>query len=169
MRTCFGSDRAAQRLWAFSYTVPGTPRCPRISPSILSPELPVPGTPLVERYAEHGIRHRVHGHYLIFYRVEPTASPCSMCYMARWIMRQSCFRRGWEQFSRNSASFSLVDNDLLAVTQARTSGRLTPCKLILLTHGLTTFLTGSRMLPILFIIFRVSMWRAPSQANSDPR
>jgi len=27
--------------------------------------------PRVERYAEHGIRHRVRGNYLIFYRVEP--------------------------------------------------------------------------------------------------
>lgn len=25
----------------------------------------------MERYAEHGIRHRVHGSYLIFYCVEP--------------------------------------------------------------------------------------------------
>jgi plasmid stabilization system protein ParE len=27
--------------------------------------------PLVERYAEQGIRHRVHGNYMIFYRAEP--------------------------------------------------------------------------------------------------
>ena len=27
--------------------------------------------PLVPRYERHGIRHRIHGNYLIFYRVEP--------------------------------------------------------------------------------------------------
>ena len=26
--------------------------------------------PLIERYATHGVRHRVHGNYLIFYRVD---------------------------------------------------------------------------------------------------
>ena len=26
--------------------------------------------PLVPRYADHGVRHRVHGNYLVFYRVE---------------------------------------------------------------------------------------------------
>lgn len=29
--------------------------------------------PLVPRYETHGVRHRVHGNYLIFYRVEPDA------------------------------------------------------------------------------------------------
>jgi plasmid stabilization system protein ParE len=29
--------------------------------------------PLVERYAEQGVRHRVHGNYLILYRVEEGA------------------------------------------------------------------------------------------------
>ena len=28
------------------------------------------GFPVVPRYEEHGVRHRVHGKYLIFYRVE---------------------------------------------------------------------------------------------------
>ncbi|HEX2762768.1 MAG TPA: type II toxin-antitoxin system RelE/ParE family toxin [Allosphingosinicella sp.] len=29
--------------------------------------------PLVPRYERHGVRHRVHGNYLIFYRVDPDA------------------------------------------------------------------------------------------------
>ena len=31
------------------------------------------GYPLIERYRHLGVRKRVHGHYLIFYRIEPDA------------------------------------------------------------------------------------------------